>query len=100
MKGTLTCILATSIAFSPVGTTPNASHAETAKVVHLVVINMSGSARELHHREDVVTLPVATRIPVQIPAGDKIRIESKTDTRVGVTITVNLSDEGRVLPIR
>jgi hypothetical protein len=72
----------------------------THKLVHFVMINMSGSPRELHHRGDTVPLPVATRVPLQVPEGDTIEITSTTDTRTQTTLTVTTSDEGHLLPIR
>jgi hypothetical protein len=77
---------------------PSGPHAQP--VVHFVVINMSGTARELHHRRDVVPLPIATRVAVQVPAGDRIEIVSAMDTKLKRVITVSATDEGHVVAVR
>jgi len=100
MKNAFTLLLALSFMFPTSRAMQEASHPEKPKLVHLVVINMSGSSRVLHHGNDIVPLPVATRVPIQIPAGDWIRITSETNSRVKVTIAVQNSDEGQILPIR
>jgi hypothetical protein len=69
-------------------------------LVHFVVINMSGTAREVHHRGEVVSLPIAARIALQVPAGDSIEVVSAMDTKVREVITIEAKDEGQTLPIR
>jgi hypothetical protein len=68
-------------------------------VVHFVVVNMSGAARGLHHRGDVIPLPIAQRVALQVPAGDSIQITSETDSRLRDVITIAATDEGRTLAI-
>lgn len=69
-------------------------------LVHFVVINMSGAARELHHRGDRVPLPIAVLVPLQVPAGDNIEITSNTNNKVDDVIPVGAADEGRTIPIQ
>ena len=69
-------------------------------LVHFVVINMSGAAREVHHRRDTVPLPIAVRVPLQVPAGDSIEITGNTDNKVEDVIAISATDEGRTIPIR
>ena len=69
-------------------------------LVHFVVINMSGAAREAHHHGDIIPLPVAVRVPLQVPTGDSIEITSQTNKKVEEAISIAASDEGRTLPIR
>jgi hypothetical protein len=100
MKDTLTFLLAASFAFLPGTTVQSAPHPEKAQMVHFVVINMSGSLRELRHRGDIVPLPVAMRVPVQVPVGDKVLIASSTNRKVEMTIAIEEKDEGRTIPVR
>jgi len=100
MKDALSLLLALSFVFPPGGVMQEVSHPDKPKLVHLEVINMSGSSRVLHHKNDSVPLPVATRVPIQIQAGDRIQITSETNSRVKITIAVKNSDEGHILPIR
>jgi hypothetical protein len=69
-------------------------------LIHFVVINMSGAAREVHHRRDTVPLPIAIRVPLQVPAGDSIEITSNTDNKVEDVVAIRETDEGRTIPIR
>jgi hypothetical protein len=69
-------------------------------LVHFVVINMSGTAREVHHRGEAVPLPIAASIALQIPAGDSIEIISTMDSKVRKVITIAGKDEGHTIPIR
>jgi len=69
-------------------------------LVHFVVINMSGRAREVHHRSDTVPLPIAIRVPLQVPAGDSIEITSNTDNKVEDVVAITETDEGRTIPIQ
>ena len=100
MKEVLTLLLGLSFTFLTGGRIQEASHPDKTKLVHLVVINMSGSSRVLHHGNDIVPLPVATQVPIQIPAGDQFKVTSETDSRVEIKIAVKVSDEGQLLPIR
>lgn len=68
-------------------------------LVHFVVINMSGAARELHHRGDRVPLPIAVLVSLQVPAGDNIEITSSTNNKVEDVIAIAATDEGRTIPI-
>jgi hypothetical protein len=69
-------------------------------LIHFVVINMSGAAREVHHRRDTVPLPIAIRVPLQVPAGDSIEITSNTDNKVEDVVAITETDEGRTIPIQ
>lgn len=100
MKNALTLLLSLSCMFLPGGTMQEASPRDKSKLVHLDVINMSGFSRVLHHGNDTVPLPVATRVPIQIPPGDRIQVTSETDSRVEITIAIKNTDEGQILPIR
>lgn len=100
MKDAFALLLALSFMFPPGQAMQETWHSAKPKLVHLVVINMSGFSRVLHHGNDLVPLPVATRVPIQIPAGDRIQITSETDRRVEITISVKNGDEGHILPIR
>jgi len=69
-------------------------------LVHFVVINMSGREREVHHRGETIPLPIAVRIPLQVPTGDTMEITSNTDNKVEDVIAISGTDEGRTIPIR
>ena len=69
------------------------------KVVRIVVINMSGKAREARVRDAVVVLPVAQRVALEVPVGARIKITSDADRAVGLVITAAATDEGRTIPI-
>jgi len=75
-------------------------HDVSNPLIHFVVINMSGAAREAHHHGEIIPLPVAVRVPLQVPNGDSIEITSSTNKRVKEAISIAASDEGRTLPIR
>ena len=68
-------------------------------LVHFVVINMSGAAREVHHRRDAIPLPIAIRVPLQVPAGDSIEITSNTNDKVEDVVAITETDEGRTIPM-
>jgi hypothetical protein len=68
-------------------------------LVHFVVINMSGAAREVHHRRDAIPLPIPIRVPLQVPTGDSIEITSNTNDKVEDVMAIAATDEGRTIPI-
>ena len=103
MNRALSFILALAVAVP--GSLQNAnatpqSHKGKSHLVHFVVINMSGRAREVHHRGDTVTLPIAVGVPLQVPAGDSIEITSNTNNQVEDVIAITATDEGRTIPIQ
>jgi len=69
-------------------------------LIRFVVINMSGAAREVHHRRDTIPLPIAIGVPLQVPAGDSIEITSNTNDKVEDVIAIAVTDEGRTIPIQ
>lgn len=75
------------------------AHKGKTHLVHFVVINMSGAAREVHYRGDTVPLPIAVRVPLQVPAGDSMEITSNTNDKVQDVIAIAATDEGRTIPI-
>jgi len=102
MNRALSFILALAVvlpgSLQKANTTSQAQEGKT-HLVHFVVINMSGAAREVHHRRDTVPLPVAVRVPLQVPAGDSMEITSNTD-KVEDVIAIAATDEGRTIPIQ
>jgi len=68
-------------------------------LLHVVVINMSGKAREAHVGNTVVPLPVAERVALQIPQGASIQITSSTDRNFTRVFTPALADDGRTIPV-
>jgi hypothetical protein len=69
-------------------------------LVHFVAVNLSGAAREVIHGKDVVRLPIAMRVPLQVPAGDRIRITSFVDSRKDEVVRIATTDEGRTIAVR
>ena len=103
MNRMLSFILALAVALP--GSLPKAnaipqSQKGKSHLVHFVVINMSGAAREVYHRGDRVPLPIAVRISLQVPAGDSIEITSNTNDKVEDVIAIATTDEGRTIPIQ
>ena len=103
MNRTLSFILALVVAVTgslrKVNATPQ-SQKDKSHLVHFVVINMSGASREVHHRGDIIPLPIAVRVPLQVPARDSIEITSNTDSKVEDVIPIAATDEGRTIPIQ
>ena len=103
MNGAMSCILLLVVVIQGASQRINAalqSQKEKNHLVHFVVINMSGRAREVHHRGDMIPLPVAVLVPLQVPAGDNMEITSTSDTKVEEVITIAATDEGHTIPIR
>lgn len=98
MKKSFALILAL-VLVCPIATPQTRTHSKTKLLVHLVAINMSGAPRELIHGRDVVMLPVAERVPLQIRAGDSIQITSQTNTKIREVIAILATDEGRIITI-
>jgi hypothetical protein len=72
---------------------------EAPRLVHVVMINLSGSSREARVRDQVVPLPVSERVALQVPAGVAVQITSDSDGRVARAIVLSTSDEGHVFAI-
>ena len=101
MNRALSFILALAVTGSlqKVNATPQ-SQDDESHLVHVVVINMSGTTREVHHRGDTLLLPIAVRVPLQVPARDSIKITSNTNSKVEDVIPIAATDEGRTIPIQ
>jgi hypothetical protein len=103
MNRALSFILALAIAvpgsLQKANATPQSQKGKS-HLVHFVVINMSGAPREVHHRGHTVPLPIAVRVPLQVPTGDSIDITSNTNNKVEDVIAIAATDEGRTIPIQ
>ena len=76
-----------------------AKDTRSQQLVRFVVVNMSGSDREVQAGDTVVALPVAMRVALQVPAGVAIRITSRTDQSLRRVMVISATDEGRVVPV-
>jgi hypothetical protein len=103
MNGARALILALAVALPgslhKANPTPQSQKGES-HLVHFVVINMSGAAREVQHRGDTVPLPIAVCVPLQVPAGDSINITRNTNNKVEDVIAIAATDEGHTIPIQ
>ncbi len=68
-------------------------------VEHIVLVNMSGKAREAHVGDAVIALPVAERVALQVHPGEKITITSSTDRTIVRVITPVAKDDGRTISV-
>ena len=84
MNRALSFILALAVAapgsLQKANATPQSQNGKS-HIVHFVVINMSGMAREVHHRGDTVPLPIAARVPLQVPQETAFRSPATPTTK-------------------
>lgn len=76
-------------------------NSSTARLpVYVILVNMSGKAREVRVGTSRISLPVGQRVPLTVHNGEALAVTSATDSKVDRTLLVQMADNGRTIGVR
>jgi len=90
-----------ALASTASSTARSSSTASPARLpVYVILVNMSGNAREVRVGTSRISLPVGQRVPLTVHNGEALAVTSATDSKVDRTLLVQTADNGRTIGVR